>query len=136
MKLARIFDRVLATALGLVFLKYAWAKFAGDQFMHFEITDRASDIHPVTLVWYFFGYSRTYAMFIACGELVAGILVVIPRTSRIGYPLCLGIAANLTVIDWSFGFPPPATWLATSLLVASAYLLVRERRAYLRVLAP
>lgn len=26
----------------------------------------------LTLVWYFFGYSKTYAMFLACGELAAG----------------------------------------------------------------
>jgi uncharacterized membrane protein YphA (DoxX/SURF4 family) len=133
-KLARIFDRLVATALGLVFLFYAEAKFSGNQFAHFELHDRVVDVDPVTLVWYFFGYSKTYAMFIACGELVAGLLVLIPWTARIGYPLYFGIAANVAVIDWSFGLPPEATWIATSLLVGSFYLLVRERRAYLRLL--
>jgi uncharacterized membrane protein YphA (DoxX/SURF4 family) len=132
--MARIFDRIVATALGLVFLVYAYAKFSGSQFMHFELTDRVADVPPVTLVWYFFGYSKTYAMFLACGELAAGVLVLIPRTARIGYPLYFMIAANITVVDWSFGLPPKATWLATSLLLASTYLLVRERRAYLRLL--
>jgi len=131
---ARIFDRLAATALGLVFVVYAWSKFSGNQFMHFEIYDRVVDVHPVTLVWYFFGYSKTYAMFLACGELVAGLLVLIPWTARIGYPLYFMIAANITVVDWSFGLPPQATWLATSLLVGSFYLLVRERRAYVRLL--
>jgi uncharacterized membrane protein YphA (DoxX/SURF4 family) len=132
----RIFDRVLATLLGLAFLLYAWAKFSGNQFAHFELHDRVDEVHPVTLVWYFFGYSRPYAMFIACGELVAAVLVLIPRTARLGYPMYFAIAANITVIDWSFGLPAPATWMATSLLAGSFYLLVRERRAYLRLLQP
>ena len=130
----KLFDRVLATVLGLLFLLYAYAKFSGSQFMHFELTDRVVDVNSVTLVWYFFGYSKAYAMFLACGELAAGILVLVPRTSRIGYPLYFMIAANITVVDWSFGLPPPATWLATSLLIGSLYLLVRERRAYMRLL--
>jgi len=133
-KLGRIIDRVIATALGLVFLFYAYAKFSGNQFMHFEVYDRCADVHPVTLVWYFFGYSKTYAMFIASGELIAGLLVLIPRTARIGYPLYFMIAANVAVIDWSFGLPAPATWLATSLAIGSAYLIVRDRRAYLGLL--
>jgi hypothetical protein len=58
-------------------------------------------------------------MFIAC-ELVAGLLVLIPRTSRIGYPVYL-IAANVAVLDWSFGLAPLATWLATFLVAGSAY---------------
>ncbi len=71
----RIVDRVVATLLGLAFLVYAYAKFSGNQFSHFELYDRVADVHPITLVWYFFGYSRhPYAMFIACGELVAGLL--------------------------------------------------------------
>jgi uncharacterized membrane protein YphA (DoxX/SURF4 family) len=132
--IGRIVDRVVATLLGLVFLFYAWAKFSGHQFIHFELTDRVVDVDSVTLLWYFFGYSRAYAMFLACGELVAGLLVLIPRTARIGYPLYFMIAANITVVDWSFGLPAPATWLATSLLAGSLYLLVREHRAYMRLL--
>ena len=130
----RIVDRIVATLLGLAFLVYASAKFSGKQFFHFELHDRVDDVQPITLVWYFFGYSRAYAMFIACGELVAGLLVLIPRTTRIGAPIYAMIAANVTVIDWSFGLPPLATWLATSLLVGALYLLFRERRAYARLL--
>ena len=124
----------MATLLGLAFLVYAYAKFSGNQFSHFELYDRVADVHPITLVWYFFGYSRTYAMFIACGELVAGLLVLIPPTTRIGAPLYAVIAANVTVIDWSFGLPPQATWLATSLLIGALFLMFRERRAYARLL--
>ncbi len=135
MRLKRILDRVIATALGLVFLVYACAKFSGNQFSYLPIHGRVEDVDPVTLVWYFFGYSRSYAMFIACGELVAGLLVLIPRTSRVGYPLYFLIAANVAMIDWSFGLPPQATWLATCLVAGSAYLIVQERRAYLRLIA-
>jgi hypothetical protein len=53
------------------------------------------------------------------------------RTARLGYPMFAAIAANITIIDWSFDFPAQPRWLATFLLVGSLYLLVRERRAYL-----
>lgn len=133
MRFKRIVNRVISTTLGLVFLFYAYAKFSGSQFSYFHIDGRVDEVAPVTLVWYFFGYSKTYAMFIACGELVAGLLVLIPRTARIGYPLYFLIATNVAVIDWSFGLPPLATWLATFLAAGSAYLIVQERRAYLRL---
>jgi uncharacterized membrane protein YphA (DoxX/SURF4 family) len=135
-RLHNVADRALATMLGLVFLVYAYAKFSGNQFSHFEIDGRVDEVAPVTLVWYFFGYSKAYAMFIASGELAAGLLVLIPRTSRLGYPIYFMIAANVATIDWAFGLPAPATWLATSLAGGSAYLIVRARRAYLRLVAP
>jgi uncharacterized membrane protein YphA (DoxX/SURF4 family) len=130
----RVFDRVIATVLGSVFVLYAFAKFSGEQFMHFELYDRVADVHPVTLVWYFFGYSKSYAMFIAFGELLAGLLVLFPRTARIGYPLYFMIASNVAVLDWSFELPMPATLLATFLAAGSFYLMVRERRAYVGLL--
>jgi hypothetical protein len=43
------------------------------------------------------------------------------------------IALNVAGLDWSFGLPRPATLLATSLAVACAYLIIRERRAYVRL---
>ena len=43
-RLWRIFDRVVASVLGVVFLFYAYAKFSGSQFMHFELYDRVADV--------------------------------------------------------------------------------------------
>jgi hypothetical protein len=132
----RWIDRVLRIALGAVFLLYAYAKFAGHQFSRLELDDPINQIHPITLFWYFFGYSKGYAMFIACGELLAGLLVMFRRTSLIGLPLYCGIALNVTVLDWNFGLPVPATLLATSLFVVSLALIITERRAYLPLFRP
>ena len=131
----QIVERVLRTALAIVFLLYAFAKFSGMQFFHFELNDPVSDMSPVTLVWYFFGYSKSYAMFIACGELTAGLLLLFRRTYLVGLPLYFGIALNVAVLDWSFGLPVPATMLATTLAAVSLYLMVSERAAYLPLLA-
>ena len=136
LRLSKVFDRVVATTIGLVLVYYAYVKFAGQQFVRFEIDGAVRDVHPVDLVWYFHGYSRPYAMFIALGELVAGVALIIPRTARIGAPLALGITTNIAVIDWSFGLALPVRLLATSLALGSLYLIVRERRAYLRLLDP
>ncbi|MGE0870173.1 MAG: hypothetical protein AB7P03_16530 [Kofleriaceae bacterium] len=125
---------MLATALGGVFVLYAIAKLAGSQFIQFELDTPMSEVSPVTLVWYFFGYSRPYAMAIAVTELVAGLLVIIPATARIGYPLYLAVAGNVALIDWCFGLPAPATLLATSLVIGAAILIVRHRAAYLALL--
>ncbi len=130
----KVFDRLVATALGIVLLYYAYAKFADHQFGHFEFDGKVRDLPASDLVWYFYGYSRPYAMFIATGELIAGLLVLIPRTARIGYPIYFMVAINIVVIDWSFGIGISVQILSTALATGALYLMIRERRVYARLL--
>jgi len=72
-------------------------------------------------------------MFIASGELLAGLTVLFRRTYKFGLLVYFSIALNVTVLDWSFGLPLQATLLATSLALASLYLIVQERTTYARL---
>lgn len=132
----KFFDRLVATALGLVLLYYAFVKFTGQQFGRFELEGDVRQYPPSDLVWYFYGYSRPYAMFIASGELIAGLLVLIPRTTRIGLPLYFMIMVNIVAIDWSFSIGMSVQILSILLASGALYLMIRERRAYLRLFDP
>lgn len=71
--------------LGGVLVLYAYAKFSGHQFIKLELNGSANEIEPALLVFYFFGYSQPYAMFCpAAVELITGLMIAIPKTTRIG----------------------------------------------------
>jgi len=83
--------------------------------------------HPATLVWHFFGYAPAYGYTIAFTEILAAVLLVVPRTRTVGALLAFGMLANIAVMDVTFGFPVPATVLAVTLALASFALLVADR---------
>jgi hypothetical protein len=83
--------------------------------------------HPSTLVWHFFGYAAAYGYTIAFTELLAAVLLVVPRTRTVGALLAFGMLANIAVMDVTFGFPLPATAMAVTLALASFVLLVADR---------
>jgi hypothetical protein len=116
--------------LAAIFILYALAKFSGQQFMHLTISKPVNELAPIELVWYFFGYSKSYGLFIAAAQFTAGLLLLFQKTYRLGLPIYFGIAMNIAVLDWCFSFPVPATLLAISLALTSALLLWLERRRY------
>jgi hypothetical protein len=66
-----------------------------------------------------------YYEFIGWSQLIAAVLLLIPRTSHIGSFMFLPIIANVAVLTNSVGFK--GTWLVTLLmLLAAAYLVVWE----------
>ena len=129
--MAHLLVRIL---LGSIFLLYAFAKFAGMQFSHLRLDMNIRDMDGIALVWYFFGFSKVYGLFIAFGQLVAAILTIWTKTFRLGLPVYFSIALNIAVLDWSYGFPLPATLLATALAVTSAAMIGMERHQYLKLL--
>lgn len=68
----------------------------------FEINSKTLD--PSTFVFQFFGYTRLYSQFIAYSELLAGILILIPKTTLIGALLALPIWLNITIITYAYEF--------------------------------
>ena len=126
----RIVCQVLRLLLGGVFLSYAFAKFSGMQFSHTNLDGTLRELDSISLVWYFFGYSPVYGLFIAVGQLVAALLTIWNRTYRIGLLIYFSIALNIAVLDWCFHFPLPATLLATILALVSACLIFIERKYY------
>lgn len=119
--------------LALVFIGYGALKIAGGQFYHGDFVLDSRTNYPTTLVWAFFGYSYLYSTFIGLGEVVAGALLLHPRTATLGAVMYFPIALNVTMIDLSYGFPLPATALIITLTLLCAGLLWHDRRKLLMI---
>ena len=104
--------------LGGILVLYAYAKFSGSQFIKLELNENINSVEPALLVFYFFGYSQPYAMFCAVAELITGLLIAVPKTTRIGALIYFPFTLNIAVLDWCFGFP-----LSTKILISSLTLL-------------
>ncbi len=126
---------LLRLFLSATFLLYGLLKLTGGQFIHGDSLhiDSATDVGS-TMVWKFFGWSWPYTIFIGMGEVVAALLVLIPRTRRLGYLMYFPIALNIAVMDVCFGFPMPATLLVSTLAAVCLFLMWRERQALLPAL--
>jgi hypothetical protein len=119
---------IIKVLLGSVLMLYAYAKFSGAQFPKLEIYDAVNTIDPVLLVFYFYGYSQPYAMFCAACELIAALLILVPRTSRFGLPAYFGFTLNIAVMDWCFQFALPAKLLITFLCGLSLLVIILDRK--------
>ncbi|MED4531858.1 hypothetical protein [Metabacillus fastidiosus] len=75
------------------------------------------------LAWYFFGYSDTYNLFIAFGEIAAALLLLIARTATLGNIIYLPITVNITIIDYCFGIPAlPISAVLTCMSISLLFL--------------
>jgi len=128
------FFAVLRVFLGSVFIVYALLKFLGIQFPKMHVDADINNIDPVTLVWFFFGYSQPYMLVIATGELFAGILTAIPKTSKLGILFYFPIAANIAAVNWCFSLPIDVKILSTFLTLSSFCLLVKDLDSYKKLL--
>lgn len=125
---------LIRVLLGGILILYAYAKIFGDQFSKMELNENISNVEPALLVFYFFGYSQPYAFFCATAELITGLLVVIPATTRLGALLCFPFTLNIAVLDWCFGFPLSTKLLITTLTLLSLILIIADRKVYLALL--
>jgi uncharacterized membrane protein YphA (DoxX/SURF4 family) len=120
--------------LGGILILYAYAKFSGNQFVKLELNENIDNIEPALLVFYFFGYSQTYAKFCAVAELITGLLTAIPRTSHIGVLIYFPFTLNIAVMDWCFDFPLETKLLISSLTLLSFLLIVADWKFYIDIL--
>lgn len=121
--------------LGIVFIFYAVIKFLGIQFPKMEIDQNLTQIDGVTLVWYFFGYSQLYMLMVASGELLAGMLIAVPKTTKIGVIFYFPFALNIAAVNWCFDLPYDVKILSAFLVLSSFYLLINDWSAYKKLLA-
>jgi hypothetical protein len=126
------FVLVVRWIVALIMLVYGLAKLGvvgQPQFVYDwqEVTFRRDDPHAFTMIWHFYGYSRAYAAFISLCEIVPAVLLLVPRTATVGAIGVFAVMMNVTVMDWTFGLPLPATLLATVLWLGAAFILWTAR---------
>lgn len=125
-------------ALAAVFPLYGTLKLVGGQFVYdwHEQTFVRGGEHGHTIVWYFFGYSRAYGTFVGLCEIVPALLLLWPRTARLGTLVLFAVATNIAVMDVCYGVPLPATLSVVAYALACGALLWRDRRELARGLFP
>ena len=138
--LVRVIRWVVAVVVAAVMIAYGLKKLGvlgQPQFVYDwqEVTFRRADPYPFTMIWHFYGYSRAYGSFIALCEIVPAILLLVPRTTTVGAAGIFVVMLNVTVMDWAFGVPRPATLLATGLLLGCGFLLWTDRQRLAALIA-
>ncbi|SEN67416.1 hypothetical protein [Lihuaxuella thermophila] len=121
--------------LGFIFLIYGLAKIIMGQFAAVEPTSQIAGLHPdpkgFALAWTFFAYSRVYEIFIGVGEVMAAILIMIPRTATLGAVAYFPISVNVLMVNVCFGIG--VADLSTVLVVMNLFLLWADRRKLLMI---
>jgi uncharacterized membrane protein YphA (DoxX/SURF4 family) len=63
------------------------------------------DSSPMGLMWTFMGASRSYSFFGGAAEVLAGILLVIPRLATLGALVCIGVMSNVLMLNLGYDVP-------------------------------
>ncbi len=86
--------------LAFNFFVYGLAKVMIGQFGEVTPEIEAAAGKGFTIAWTFFGYSHVYELFIGFGEIVAAVLLLIPRTSALGAIVFMPIIVNIVLINY------------------------------------
>lgn len=117
--------------LAVNFLIYGAAKLTFGQFGVPTEEIAAMRGEGFTLAWTFFGYSRLYEMFIGLGEVIAAVLIAIPRTATLGAICYFPIAVNIMMVNYAFDIGVQD--LSTVLMVMCLILLWLDRKKLLLI---
>ncbi|MFC7440449.1 hypothetical protein [Laceyella putida] len=117
------------------FLIYGGVKLAFGQFGHIPL-DEIARVAAVkgegfAITWAFFGHSRPYELFVGCGEVVSGLLLLIPRTATLGAVVYFPIALNVMFVNYFYRIGVHD--LSTLLVIMNLFLLWLDRQKLLMI---
>jgi len=101
-------ERVIAWALGFIFITYGLAKIFRTQFpeaSYYLLDQPVGDLPGIQLTWRFFGYSYAYACFVALSQIGSSLLLFFRRTQLLGACLLLPVIGNIVFINFAFDIP-------------------------------
>ncbi len=116
-------------------LMYSGAKVFGTQLAYSTITADTpiSSLTGFELMWQFYGWSRPFVALIVAAQVTAAVLVVVPRTTRLGYLLTIALMGNIVAMDVFYGVSGGLE-AALAVLGAALVLLLVDARPLLRFL--
>ncbi|WP_245662693.1 DoxX family protein [Nocardia vermiculata] len=121
--------------LGAQMLNYGFAKVIPTQMPEptlVTLLQPYGELTPMSVLWNQVGSSPTYEILLGAAELLAGVLLFIPRTATAGALLSLVAMAQVFVLNMTFDVP--VKLLSGHLLLMSMVLLVPQARRLLGVL--
>ncbi len=84
------------------------------------------DSSPMGLLWTFMGASRSYSFFGGLIELLAGMLLVIPRLATLGVLVCIGAMSNVLMLN--LGYDVPVKLGSIHLLMMAGFVVAPDLR--------
>jgi hypothetical protein len=128
-RLHRVFRLFLRFALGSTLITYGAAKAVPLQMPYPQLTrllEPYGNFSPMGVLWSSIGASRSYEIFTGCVELLAGVLLFIPRTQLLGASLAL--AATVQIFTLNMTYDVPVKLFSLHLVVMSLTLLAPDVR--------
>jgi hypothetical protein len=126
-KLLQIFRIIIAVDLAETMFSYGFCKLA--QFPALSDSQLAEPYgysSPMGLLWTFMGASRPYCVFAGFAEVLAAVLLMIPRTRTIGALIATAVMTHVFVLNMCYDVP--VKLYSFHLLVMAGLLVVPESR--------
>lgn len=130
-KLYSWFRLFMRFALAASILTYGAAKILPLQ-MPFPFLTRLLEPYghfsPMGVLWASIGASPAYEIFAGAAEMLAGVLLIFPRTATIGALICLADATQVFMLNMTYDVP--VKLLAFNLILVSVFLLAYDARRF------
>lgn len=84
------------------------------------------EMSPMGLLWTFMGASDSYTIFTGIGEMIGGLLLVSRRTTTLGSLICIGVLANVVMLNMSYDVP--VKLFSAHLLAMAVFLILPDLR--------
>ena len=111
---------------------YAFAKILKSQFdlgLSSTIDESLSSLNGFMLTWYYYGFSRTYGLIIACTQIASAILLLFRKTERIGVVLFLSFMVNILLVNYFYEIDG-AKSMSIRLTIMGVFLLLTDWKAF------
>lgn len=95
-----------------------------------KLLEKFGDYSPMGMLWFSVGASPAYERFVGSAELLAGILLVIPVTQRLGALICL--VDMIEVFALNMTYDVPVKLFSFHVILMAAFLLIPERRRFIQ----
>jgi hypothetical protein len=132
--LYRWFHLGMRLALGSTFLSYGMVKLAPLQMPYpflSRLVEPFGNFSPMGVLWTSVGAAPAYEMFTGFLELLAGVLLLVPRTALLGTWIALADAIEIFVLNMTYDVP--VKLLSFHLIVMALVLLGPELPRFFRV---
>jgi uncharacterized membrane protein YphA (DoxX/SURF4 family) len=123
---------VVRVLLAAVMLLYGLDKVVPVQFGSLTLTRlslRVGDLTPFSFLWTFMAASKPYTIFCGSAEVLAGVLLVIPRMTTLGALIAMADMANVFALDMSYDVPVKLGSL--HYLLMAVFLLAPEGQRFM-----
>ncbi|MBX9770033.1 MAG: hypothetical protein K2X29_01600, partial [Candidatus Obscuribacterales bacterium] len=118
-------------ALAGSMLGYGACKIFNTQFpapFFWRLLEPYGESSPMGLLWTFMGTSKAYTMFGGLAEVLAGLLLIVPRVTALGALVSFAVLANIFMLNMCYDVP--VKLYSFHLLLMSVFLLVPDFKRF------